>query len=77
MKGLTHGIDNADEDYDEHIKNIYRVLMSRGRKGCLIYCVDKALENYFRYILSDDNDHARELCVLINGAKYYCVKNDL
>ena len=57
VKGHTHGINSTDEDFDEHIKNIYRVLMSRGRKGCLIYCVDKALENYFQSILSDDNDH--------------------
>lgn len=30
------------------IKNTYRTLMTRGMKGCYIYCVDKELENYFR-----------------------------
>jgi DUF2075 family protein len=28
------------------IKNTYRTLMTRGMKGCYVYCVDKALENY-------------------------------
>lgn len=57
VKGYTHGINSADEDFDEHIKNIYRVLMSRGRKGCLIYCVDKNLEKYFQSILYRDTKH--------------------
>jgi uncharacterized protein len=29
------------------IKNTYRTLMTRGMKGCYIYCVDKELEKYF------------------------------
>jgi uncharacterized protein len=30
------------------IKNTYRTLMTRGMKGCYIYCVDKETEEYFR-----------------------------
>jgi DUF2075 family protein len=30
------------------IKNTYRTLMTRGMKGCYVYCVDKNLEQYFR-----------------------------
>jgi len=33
---------------DEIIKNTYRTLMSRGMKGCYIYCVDKALAKYIK-----------------------------
>ena len=33
---------------DEIIKNTYRTLMTRGMKGCYIYCTDKALSNYIR-----------------------------
>ena len=37
--------------FEEYIKNIYRVLMTRGMKGCYVYFVDKEVENYFkRYI---------------------------
>lgn len=33
---------------DQIIKNTYRVLMTRGIKGCYIYCEDKGLERYFK-----------------------------
>ena len=31
---------------DKLIKNTYRTLMTRGMKGCYVYCCDKALGNY-------------------------------
>lgn len=33
---------------DSIIKNTYRTLMTRGMKGCYIYCLDKETANYFR-----------------------------
>lgn len=36
------------ENFDEYVKNIYRVLMTRGMKGCYVYFVDKEVEKYFR-----------------------------
>jgi len=40
---------NKDRDkFDEYVRNIYRVLMSRGMKGCYVYFVDKEVENYFK-----------------------------
>lgn len=51
IKGHTHGLNKADPNYDIHIKNIYRVLMSRGRKGCLVYCCDKKLEKYLKSLI--------------------------
>ncbi|MEJ8841512.1 DUF2075 domain-containing protein [Lacibacter sp. H375] len=33
------------------IKNTYRTLMTRGMKGCYVYCVDKELERYLRSAL--------------------------
>ncbi len=33
---------------DDIIKNTYRTLMTRGMKGCYIYCTDKELSNYFK-----------------------------
>ena len=32
---------------DKIIKNTYRTLMTRGMKGCYVYCVDKNVEEYF------------------------------
>lgn len=33
---------------DQIIRNTYRTLMTRGQKGCFIYCVDPALNIYFQ-----------------------------
>ncbi len=36
------------ENFEKHVKNIYRVLMSRGMKGCYVYFVDKNTEKFFK-----------------------------
>ena len=38
---------------DEIIKNTYRTLMTRGMKGCYIYCEDMELQTYFKERLSN------------------------
>ena len=37
----------ADKIADEIIRNTYRTLMTRGQKGCFIFCTDPALNDYF------------------------------
>jgi len=41
----------ALSEADEIIKNTYRTLMTRGMKGCYVYCTDKNLANYLRKCL--------------------------
>ncbi|PSL42580.1 hypothetical protein B0H94_11454 [Salsuginibacillus halophilus] len=36
----------ADQLADEIIRNTYRTLLTRGQKGCYIYCTDQGLTNY-------------------------------
>lgn len=36
---------------DEIIKNTYRTLLTRGMKGCFVYCTDLALSNHIRELL--------------------------
>mgnify|MGYP006286040399 CR=1 FL=1 len=38
----------ANKIADEIIKNTYRTLMTRGQKGCYIFCCDKGLQNYIK-----------------------------
>jgi SOS-response transcriptional repressor LexA len=38
---------------DKLIRNTYRVLMTRGLKGCFVYCEDKALSNYLHSWMPD------------------------
>lgn len=52
MKGIRKLI-RKDKDYalqqaDAIIKNTYRTLMTRGQKGCYIYCTDKKLNDYLK-----------------------------
>jgi uncharacterized protein len=36
------------ENFSQYVRNIYRVLMTRGMKGCYVYFVDKKTEEYFK-----------------------------
>ena len=42
------GLSNDNQRLTNYIKNIYRVLLTRGIKGCFVYCRDKNLEEYLR-----------------------------
>ncbi|MCM2532825.1 DUF2075 domain-containing protein [Neobacillus pocheonensis] len=33
---------------DELVRNTYKTLMTRGMKGCYVYCCDKGLEKYIK-----------------------------
>ena len=45
VPGITHNM-NAGDDPDKYVKNIYRVLLSRGKKGCYVFCSNKAVADY-------------------------------
>ena len=52
IKGLK-GLYKRDKEKalriaDRIIKNTYRTLLTRGQKGCYIYCVDEDLKNYLK-----------------------------
>jgi len=42
----------ATRKADQIIRNTYRTLMTRGMKGCYIYCTDPEVANYFRQRLA-------------------------
>ena len=53
LKGINkiakeEGIEEAKKVADSIIKNTYRTLMTRGMKGCYVYCVDKGLQDYLK-----------------------------
>ncbi len=59
LKGLKKLIENDPEEAesisDKIIKNTYRTLMTRGMKGCYIFCTDKKLSDYFKASLAKLN----------------------
>ena len=55
LKGIkkiekAEGTDKAHEVSDPIIKNTYKTLMTRGMKGCYVYCADKELQEYLKSI---------------------------
>jgi len=49
----SSGIRSAKRDVaDRLIRNTYRTLLTRGQKGCFIYCEDDALSEYIRSVLA-------------------------
>lgn len=56
LKGLKKIIaedpDMAKDIADKIIKNTYRTLMTRGMKGCYVFCTDKALAEYLKTCLA-------------------------
>lgn len=42
------GLRNEQEELKKFVKNIYKVLMSRGIKGCYVHFTDKETEKHFR-----------------------------
>lgn len=48
----------AEKLSSEIIKNTYRTLMTRGQKGCYIYCTDKETSDYFK---SASKTHLKKL----------------
>ena len=41
-------LSRSSENFEFHVKNIYRTLLSRGMKGCYVYFVDKETEKFFK-----------------------------
>jgi DUF2075 family protein len=47
-KLMKENPEEAKEKLDLIIKNTYRTLMTRGMKGCYVYCVDEETREYFK-----------------------------
>ena len=47
-KMMKENPEDAKEQLDLIIKNTYRTLMTRGMKGCYVYCVDEETREYFK-----------------------------
>lgn len=66
-KMLKENPEEAKQLADEIIRNTYRTLMTRGQKGCFVYCTDKELEGYFMERVRDiqqsyeENEFFREM----------------
>ncbi len=53
---LRRNVREANMTFDDYVRNIYRVLMSRGMKGSYLYIVDVPLRNYMKELLNEMNN---------------------
>ena len=49
----------AKKRADTIIKNTYRTLMTRGQKGCYLYCTDSETNTYFKALTSEKQEEQR------------------
>jgi len=71
-KELREKADQARSKADAIIKNTYRTLMTRGMKGCYIYCTDPGTAAYFRERIAHRYEQQRpdiELRMVADKAK--------
>jgi DUF2075 family protein len=52
-KALIESPIEAELKADEIVRNTYRTLMTRGMKGCYIYCSDQQTSTYFKSLLAE------------------------
>ncbi len=50
-KFMKEDPENAKRELRNIIKNTYRTLMTRGQKGCYVYCTDEELRRYIRSLV--------------------------
>jgi len=74
IKGIKRQLKEKPEEAmilaDRIIKNTYRTLMTRGMKGCYVYCCDQALASHLRSLLKvneGDQDLKNEKLITINA----------
>ena len=61
VKGFRKLLKKDDQEpaqrLDRIVKNTYRTLMTRGLKGCYIYCTDRDTELYFRSMIRSGEEY--------------------
>ena len=65
---------NDPETYNRHIRNAYRVLMSRGKRGCFIYSCDPKVSAFFMKCMEQkiyDLSFSQEISIAAEPEKMY------
>lgn len=76
-KMLKENPEKARKLADDIIRNTYRTLLTRGQKGCFIYCTDKKLANYFKrrlekvYEYTSDDIFKKDIYIAEGIEKYH------
>lgn len=72
-KLLKSNPEHAKEKTDRIIRNTYKTLMTRGQRGCYIFCTDKATNDYFKELVRTASEHREEAETIVSeyeGSRY-------
>ncbi|WPK10293.1 DUF2075 domain-containing protein [Lysinibacillus louembei] len=72
-KRMKENPEAATKEVDAIIRNTYRTLMTRGQKGCYVYCTDKELAKYLKIRLGRvyrQQNEVREMLVAEEKVEY-------
>lgn len=72
-KWMKEDPEKATVAVDAIIRNTYRTLMTRGQKGCYVYCVDEKLADYLKCRLAkvyDERTETQKLLVAESKEEY-------
>lgn len=64
-KMMKEDPESASKQIDAIIRNTYRTLMTRGQKGCYVYCTDSELASYLKARLSKVYSQQKEVTELL------------
>ena len=64
-KWMKEDPEKATKAVDAIIRNTYRTLMTRGQKGCYVYCTDQVLADYLKSRLSKVYAQRKEVTQLL------------
>ena len=51
-KNYDPGVRQVQPEFTTITRNIYRVLMTRGKKGCFVYACDPQVRDYFKRMMN-------------------------
>ena len=54
-------VKGSKDKFVDLVKNTYRVLLSRGMKGCYVYFMDKDTERFFKSRIEKEDEHGNEM----------------
>jgi uncharacterized protein len=73
-KSADSVVKRSGEKLVELLKNTYRVLLTRGMKGCYVYFVDKETEKFFKSRIEGNRDERQTLASILAPSKLVSVR---
>lgn len=75
-KSADGTVSRSKDSFVDFVKNTYRVLLSRGMKGCYVYFVDKDTERFFKSRMAKSQEATAESAPSVSPARVPDIKEE-